>query len=148
MTTTLLQQALDALEHPALPVYTTLRKDIRAHLAAQPLHEQLREMGEAHAAQPAPAPKPVPVAWMEPCGTLMYISEVPNPERPTDTAVPLYLHPAAPVPVPLTDEQINAIWNAKDLPEHRSNLTPWGMDRIRAIIAASQDIAASPEVKP
>jgi hypothetical protein len=102
----------------------------------------------ALAAQPAPVPKPVPVAWMEPCGTLMYISEVPNPERPTDTAVPLYLHSAAPVPVPLTDEQINAIWNAKDLPEHRSNLTPWGMDRIRAIIAASQDIAASPEVKP
>jgi len=62
-------------------------------------------------AQPAPVPKPVPVAWMEPCGTLMYISEVPNPERPTDTAVPLYTHPAAPVPVPvpLTDEQIDAI---------------------------------------
>jgi hypothetical protein len=55
---------------------------------------------------------------------------------------------AAPVPVPLTDEQINAIWNGRDLPEHRSNLTPWGMDRIRAIIAASHGIAASPEKKP
>jgi hypothetical protein len=36
MSRELLQQALNALEHPALPVYTTLRKDIRAHLAAQP----------------------------------------------------------------------------------------------------------------
>jgi hypothetical protein len=31
----------------------------RAVLAAQPLHEQLREMGEAHAAQPAPVPVPL-----------------------------------------------------------------------------------------
>lgn len=49
--------------------------------------------------------------------------------------------PAAPAPaVPLTDEQINDIWNAKDLPEHRSHLSPWGMDRIRAIIAAANGI--------
>jgi hypothetical protein len=41
---------------------------------------------------------------------------------------------------PLTDEQINDIWNAKDLPEHRSHLTPWGMDRVRAIIAAASGI--------
>lgn len=46
---------------------------------------------------------------------------------------------AAPA-VPLTDEQINDIWNAKDLPEHRSHLSPWGMDRIRAIIAAANGI--------
>jgi hypothetical protein len=36
MSRELLQQALAALENPALPVYTTLRKAIRAHLAAQP----------------------------------------------------------------------------------------------------------------
>jgi len=35
----------------------------RAVLAAQPLHEQLREMGEAHVAQPAPVPVPVPPGW-------------------------------------------------------------------------------------
>lgn len=34
MTRELLQQALDALENPALPVYTTLRKEIRMALAA------------------------------------------------------------------------------------------------------------------
>lgn len=52
---------------------------------------------------------------------------------------------AAPQAVPLTDEQINAIWNAKDLPEHRSNLSPWGMARVRAIIAAAQGITAKGE---
>jgi hypothetical protein len=35
------------------------RRFARAVLAAQPLHEQLREMGEAHAAQPAPVPVPL-----------------------------------------------------------------------------------------
>ena len=41
---------------------------------------------------------------------------------------------------PLTDEQINAIWNKGDSPEHRSTLSPWGMDRIRAIISAAHGI--------
>ena len=78
------------------------------------------------------APKQVPVAWMEPDGSLMYVSEVSNPSQPTKTAVPLYAAPpAAPAPVvpatfvvpgfaqwrdgsaapvvwePLTDEQIH-----------------------------------------
>jgi hypothetical protein len=47
------------------------------------------------------------------------------------------LKPAQPAPVPLTDEQINAIWNARDLPEHQSKLSAFGMDRIRAIIKAA-----------
>ena len=34
MSRELLKQALDALENPALPVYTTLRKEIRMALAA------------------------------------------------------------------------------------------------------------------
>jgi hypothetical protein len=45
--------------------------------------------------------------------------------------------PAAQPAVPLTDEQINAIWNARDLPEHQSKLSAFGMDRIRAIIKAA-----------
>ena len=46
------------------------------------------------------APKQVPVAWMEPDGSLMYVSEVSNPSQPTKTAVPLYAAPpAAPAPV-------------------------------------------------
>jgi hypothetical protein len=44
--------------------------------------------------------------------------------------------PAQPA-VPLTDEQINDIWNAKDNPQHRTTLSPWGLDRIRAIIKAA-----------
>ena len=53
-------------------------------------------------------PKQVPVAWMEPDGSLMYVSEVSNPSQPTKTAVPLYAAPpAAPAPVvPLTDERL------------------------------------------
>ncbi len=49
---------------------------------------------------------------------------------------PLLATPRA-APVPLTDEQINAIWNARDLPEHQSKLSAFGMDRIRAIIKAA-----------
>ena len=45
--------------------------------------------------------------------------------------------PAQPAPVPLTDEQINDIWSAKDNPQHRTTLSPWGLDRIRAIIKAA-----------
>jgi hypothetical protein len=63
MTTTLLRAALDALVYhtdQTRPIHSTQMTidAIRAHLAAQPLHEQLREMGEAHAAQPAPVPVP------------------------------------------------------------------------------------------
>jgi len=44
-----------------------VRHFARAVLAAQPLHEQLREMGEAHAAQPAP----VPERWVVVCETIL-----------------------------------------------------------------------------
>lgn len=37
----------------------------------------------------------------------------------------------------LTDAQINEIWSAKDQPLHKSALSPFGMERIRAIIAAA-----------
>jgi hypothetical protein len=61
MSRELLQQALELLEvadqpEGYVPDFHDTIKAIRAHLAAQPLHEQLREMGEAHAAQPAPVP--------------------------------------------------------------------------------------------
>lgn len=54
---------------------------------------------------------------------------------------------AAPSPVAqapeLTDEQINQIWSAKDAPTtHKSTLSPFGLERIRAILAAA---APSPE---
>jgi hypothetical protein len=75
------------------------RRFARAVLAAQPLHEQLREMGEAHAAQPAPVPKPVPVAWgaASADGKIYIVWH----ERTHACTIPLYTHPAAPVPVPV-----------------------------------------------
>jgi hypothetical protein len=42
----------------------------------------------------------------------------------------------------LTDEQINEIWSEKDQPLHKSALSPFGMERIRAIIASA--LAAMP----
>jgi hypothetical protein len=76
-----------------------LMEQAAAALAAQPLHEQLREMGEAHAAQPAPVPKPVPVAWgaASADGKIYIVWH----ERTHACTIPLYTHPAAPVPVPV-----------------------------------------------
>ena len=65
MTTTLLQPTDEQIDAIAERMASTLsasgglRAFARAVLAAQPLHEQLREMGEAHAAQPAPVPVPL-----------------------------------------------------------------------------------------
>lgn len=38
----------------------------------------------------------------------------------------------------LSDEEINAIWGARDDPMFKSTLSAFGMDRIRAIIAADR----------
>ena len=117
MSRELLQQALDALESDPVPLNAINNASalLRAALAA-------------------PQPEPVigTKTWFED-GKLITMHL---------TASDIYkAQPAAPAPaVPLTDEQINDIWNAKDLPEHRSHLSPWGMDRIRAIIAAANGI--------
>jgi hypothetical protein len=58
---------------------------------------------------------------------------------PPNSGTPLYFH-TQPKREPLTDEQINAIWNARDLPEHQSKLSAFGMDRVRAIIKAAHGI--------
>jgi hypothetical protein len=92
MSRELLQQALDLLEvadqpEGYVPDFHDTIKAIRAHLAAQqnqssgnpgelnlmaaqPLHEQLREMGEAHAAQPAPVPDLIPQDALFVCGQM------------------------------------------------------------------------------
>ena len=125
----LLQMALDALESDPVPLNAINNASafLRTALAA---------------------PQPEPVAWMREgwgpdCGPYTEIyTESEMTWRDRKQWTPLYAAPpAAPAPaVPLTDEQINDIWNAKDLPEHRSHLSPWGMDRIRAIIAAANGI--------
>ena len=111
MSKELLQQALDALENPALPVYTTLRKEIRMALAA---------------------PMPEPVAWRykkEGGGWYVSDNEPQYVEQWNDIEEiqPLYTAPpAAPAPVvPLTDEQILNIalkhWRYGDVPiAHRT----------------------------
>jgi hypothetical protein len=114
-TTELLQQALDALNditynddngkcnacghdyggHVYGAHYPGCKVDaacdaIRAHLAAQP------------------APAAVPVAWMLDTtdGKLFRATD----SKHNDDWLPLYTAPPAPVPVPLTDEQIDALY--------------------------------------
>ena len=137
MTKELLQQALEALEHaqgninPERGFADEAEADITAAITA------LRE------ALAAPMPEPVGkvLAEGEMIGYDRRGGDVIWWNKPPGPAMLYAAPPAAPAPaVPLTDEQINAIWNAKDLPEHRSNLSPWGMDRIRAIIAAASGI--------
>ena len=92
MSRELLKQALDALENPALPVYTTLRKDIRIALA-----------------QPAPEP----VAWriFDGEGGYDYRDEAPElfnidwAARYGRKYEPLYAQPA-PAVQPLTNGEI------------------------------------------
>jgi hypothetical protein len=154
MSKELLQQALVHLENACMPAPSFLA-EIRAHLAAQPLHEQLREMGEAHAAQPAPSNQ----SSGNP-GELNLMAAQPAPAEPVahaqnpkdgfwvwcladePGAIPLYTHPAAqpaPVPVPLTDEQIDALYI--------NGTKHWiGKRHIARAIEAAHGIAASPEV--
>ncbi len=78
--------------------------------------------------------------WFTPNGEFLLPTEVEvdNP-RDYETYRAMYIDtpPAQPAPVPLTNEQINDIWSAKDNPQHRTTLSPWGLDRIRAIIKAA-----------
>jgi hypothetical protein len=138
MSRELLQQALDALEEAAAytssPSWspsmteecTAVAASIRAHLAAQP----------------APVPKPEPVAivrtgghkgasvdWFAGLGEECSVGDL------------LYASPPAPVPVPLTDEQIDAMWR-------QPMSADWEHREFARAIEAHHGIAASPEKKP
>jgi len=147
MTTTLLQQAHDLL----LPVYgetSNICTNIRAHLAAQPPATSADyAMGYAEgfndACKPAPPAPAKPVAYAQnPKDGFWFWCLADEPG-----AIPLYTHPAAqpaPVPVPLTDEQIIAV--RKAVPLFTSSV-PWenSIAFARAIERAN-GIAASAEV--
>jgi hypothetical protein len=158
------------------------------HMAAQPLHEQLREMGEAHAAQPAPAepvalesvhltrdtsgmctvrvngrvairdngdiidhmatlewfaaqpapvPKPVPVAWgaASADGKIYIVWH----ERTYACTIPLYTHPAAPVPVPLTQAATDVLAERK----RQVEVEGWTPDHDDAHKAGGMAVAAA-----
>jgi hypothetical protein len=116
-----------------------LMEQAAAALAAQqPLHEQLREMGEAHAAQPAPVPDNMAFeSWMDSMG----YEESDAMRRAWDAGV----RSAAPVPVPLTAEQIRDV--CVDVHLKRDFTT--NLEKFVAIaraIEAAHGIAASPEV--
>jgi hypothetical protein len=98
MSRELLQQALVHLENACMPAPSFLA-EIRAHLAAQPLHEQLREMGEAHAAQPAPVPAES-VAWAKQTDKKLRITHMDM--HGEEGWRPLVFGDAAPVPADLT----------------------------------------------
>jgi hypothetical protein len=112
MTTALLRAALDALVYhtdQTRPIHSTQMTidAIRAHLAAQPLHEQLREMGEAHAAQPAPVPAES-VAWAKQTDKKLRITHMDM--HGEEGWRPLVFGDAAPVPVPLTGHVYLVQW--------------------------------------
>ena len=119
------------------------REKLRIHALNAGQHWKARSMIAA-APTSAPAAPAVPDALMVSERSRLLLLETIS-----DLTKALNGRAALAVPAvrePLTDEQINAIWNAKDLPEDRSNLTPWGMDRVRAIIAAAG--SAAPAVQP
>jgi hypothetical protein len=160
MTDAELDRIADAVPIDTIGVHITTwhRRFARAVLAAQPLHEQLREMGEAYAAQPAPVPdenpkcpdcghralgvgcdmrvphraaQPAPAAKCDggTCGAGGYCDNCPK-------------QAAAPVPVPLTDEQIDTL-----IMQHTGGFIG-GMHfvHLARAIERAHGIAASPEV--
>jgi hypothetical protein len=135
MSITLLQPTDEQLDHlwdshGGMPTerrpleYSDLRAFARAVLAA---------------AQPAPVPKPVPLAWgaASADGKIYIVWH----ERTDACTIPLYTHPAA--PVSLTADDIWLLWTrACEKPQLTRDLV---CDFARAIEAA-HGIAASPEV--
>jgi hypothetical protein len=97
----------------------------------------------ALAAQPAP----VPVAWLK----TMYSGTRPMLEVDylrKDTSMPVYTHSAAPVPVPLTDEQIDKILERERMRWAKSPPTYEFAFAFARAIERAHGIAASPEKKP
>jgi hypothetical protein len=101
---------------------------------------------------PPPAPVQEPYGyWWIPDGSVSGLKPEMSPNtgpHPNFTVIPLYTAPLAAAPVPLTDEQINDIWSAKDNPQHRTTLSPWGLDRIRAIIKAALSTPPAAQQEP
>jgi hypothetical protein len=148
MTDAEIERIADAVpvDQIGLHITTWHRRFARAVLAAQPLHEQLREMGEAHAAQPAPVPKPVPVAWLKTMysGTRQML-EVDHLRK--DTSMPVYTHPAAPVPVLLTEAERAMLHDAAHIINRAARTKGDHWDCVGSLLTRLADggIAASPE---
>ena len=87
-------------------------------------------------AAPVPAPAE-PVAWMLDTtdGKLFRATD----SKHNDDWLPLYTAPPAPVPVPLTDEQIDAMWR-------QPMSADWEHREFARAIEAHHGIVASPEV--
>ncbi|WP_439586945.1 hypothetical protein [Hydrogenophaga sp.] len=94
-----------------------------------------RTLRAALATQPQEVRKPVAIAEGD---KLYWIAD----RMPTDDQdrYLAFVDPAQPEQVAqdLTDDEINGIWCAKDNPQISSVLSPFGMDRIRAIIRAAR----------
>jgi hypothetical protein len=183
MSTTLLQQALDALESPMIKTHTVLREAIRAHLAQPPATSADYAQGYAEGFKDACKP-----AQVEPVGYFYFDEDVRKQARDSKfmtTHIPLYFHPpaqpapvpmalmdtlddilsnatmsrtdgeivdaarfalkaawpAAPVPVPLTDEQIDSMWR-------QPMSADWEHREFARAIEAHHGIVASPEKMP
>jgi len=124
MSRELLQQALVHLENACMPAPSFLA-EIRAHLAAQ----------SAPAEPVAHAQNPKAGFWV------WCLADEPG-------AIPLYAHPAAPVPVPLTDEQISEIVEQERMRWITSLPTYAIAQAFARAIERAHGIAASPEKKP
>jgi hypothetical protein len=93
-----------------------------------------------------PVPQAEPVAWLK----TMYSGTRPMLEVDhlrKDTSIPVYTHPAAPVPVPLTDEQLRDIARALPFSDGPRLTYIWQVSKgFARAIERAHGIATSPEV--
>jgi hypothetical protein len=140
MTDAEIDRIADAVPIDTIGVHITTwhRRFARAILAAQPA--------------PVPAdPQAGAVAWGAPSADgKIYIAWH---ERTDACTIPLYTDPAAPVPVPLTDQQLlDVYWKASWNSDGKAPMETWERDYsttivkgLRAVAKACYGIAASPE---
>jgi hypothetical protein len=162
MTDAEIDRIADAVPIDTIDVHITTwhRRFARAVLAAQPLHEQLREMGEAHAAQPAPA-EPVALESVHLTRDTSGMCTVRINGRTAirdngdiiDHMATLGWFAAAqpapvpvPVPVPLTDEQIRPLYSATLNQSMKEPADTSMVFQFARAIERAHGIAASPEV--
>jgi len=141
MNRALLQRALDALQWAS-----DLNQVAQDYV---PLHDTVTALRAALATQPAPVPQAGPVAWrFKLDGDLQWQHTDKWQILPCFGKVePLYTHPPAPVPVPLTDEQIaDCATTIKPYPMELAVVPAEQVVAFARAIERAHGIAASPEV--
>ena len=157
MSRELLQQALDALESPMIKTHSVLREAIRAHLAAQPAPAAVpvawmldttdgklfRATDSKHNGDWLPLyTAPPAAADCDDCAEHASLKDSYAQLLAENMRLGATLaSPPAPVPVPLTDEQIDSMWR-------QPMSADWEHREFARAIEAHHGIVASPEKMP